>query len=222
MRSNPGATSAAINAASITRLPAPHIGSTRPTAPLSARAISGQPARSRIAAARFSFSGAAPCGPRYPRRCRLSPDRSMASVATSRSICRFSCTSGVATSTDGRPPVRSRNWSTTASLTFSAAYCVCVIADRPVVQSTASVPSAARCALQSTPRTPSYNASGVGAANCAIGSKHAIRYARPQARTIRVLERAGALDAGAQRFDVGGAERRELARPRGRPCRPAR
>ena len=55
--SNPGATSAAISAASIGRVPDPHMGSTR--AP-PARATSCQPACSRMAAARFSLSGAIP------------------------------------------------------------------------------------------------------------------------------------------------------------------
>ena len=69
-----GATSAAISSASIANVPEPHIGSS--SAPPSA-AIFGQPARSSSAAARFSFSGAGPCTRRYPRRCRLSPDRSI-------------------------------------------------------------------------------------------------------------------------------------------------
>ena len=35
------------------------------------------PARSKSVAARFSFKGAATPAPRQPRRCRLSPDKSM-------------------------------------------------------------------------------------------------------------------------------------------------
>jgi hypothetical protein len=53
-----GAMSAAIIAASTRKVPTPHIGSA--SAPPSA-AMRGQPERIRIAAARFSFSGAAPC-----------------------------------------------------------------------------------------------------------------------------------------------------------------
>ena len=47
--------SPAISAASIAMVPEPHIGSSRGPP---AAAIAGQPARIRIAAARFSFSGA--------------------------------------------------------------------------------------------------------------------------------------------------------------------
>ena len=53
--------SAAISAASIGSVPEPHIGSTNEPP---AAAMAGQPARMRIAAARFSLSGAAPCPPR--------------------------------------------------------------------------------------------------------------------------------------------------------------
>jgi hypothetical protein len=117
-RCRPGATSAAYRAASISSVPEPHIGST--SAPPSAITC-GQPARSSTAQASVSFSGAATCSIRQPRRCRLSPDRSMLSVARSRRRLRLMRTSGCAVSTDGRSPWRVRNWSTTASLTRCSA-----------------------------------------------------------------------------------------------------
>ena len=58
----PGAAPAAISAPSISSVPEPHIGSYQRAA--RRVASSGQRARSSIAAARFSFSGAAPVAPR--------------------------------------------------------------------------------------------------------------------------------------------------------------
>ena len=72
-RNSPGAVSDAIMAASIKNVPDPHIGS---ISGLPAAAISGHPARINNAAARFSFNGAMPPSRRYPRLCKLSPDKS--------------------------------------------------------------------------------------------------------------------------------------------------
>ena len=159
--------SSAIIAASITSVPEPHIGSTK--SPVSA--IAGQPLRKSTAAARVSFSGAATPRARYARRCKLSPERSRLSVARSRSRRTSSCTSGRSSSTDGRCPVRSRSWSTIASLVFSAPKCVCLMpADEPP-NSMASVPLAATCCAQSIDETPSYSACGVAAGKFASGMR---------------------------------------------------
>ena len=66
----------------------------------------GQPPRSSIAAARFSFSGASPCPRRQPRRCSGVPDRSSDTVATSRCRRRLMRIDGRSRSTPGRAPMR--------------------------------------------------------------------------------------------------------------------
>ncbi len=56
--------------------------------------------------------------------------------------------------TEGRSPVRSRNWSTTASFTRCAPNWVCVTPGTAPEKSTISVPVASMCVAQSISRTP--------------------------------------------------------------------
>ncbi len=112
-RRSPGATSAAISAASITRVPLPHMGSSSPPPAAYTR---GQRPRSSTPAARFSFSGASPWWARQPRRCNGPPPRSTDSTARPLRTTRFRRRSGCPGSTSGRAPVAWRITSTTASL----------------------------------------------------------------------------------------------------------
>jgi hypothetical protein len=80
-------------------------------------------------------------------------------------------TSGDSISTDGRSPVRSRTWSTTASFTLSAANPECVIPGVRPTASTAIVVSAERCCSHSTAATPAYRSSAVIAGKLASVSK---------------------------------------------------
>ena len=75
-RSIPGARSSACSAASMTMVPAPHIGSTSGT-------LGSQPASARRPAASVSRSGAAPISTRAPRRCSRSPEASTLKVKSS-------------------------------------------------------------------------------------------------------------------------------------------
>ncbi|KAG1079648.1 hypothetical protein G6F40_016216 [Rhizopus arrhizus] len=86
-RIRPGATSAAISAPSISSVPLPHIGSSRPP-PAACRR--GHCARNSSAAARFSFSGASWAAPRPPRRC-CGPPPPAAPDTASRPCARPSC-----------------------------------------------------------------------------------------------------------------------------------
>ena len=147
-----GAISAAIIAASTKKVPTPHIGSA--SAPPSA-AIRGQPARINTAAARFSFSGAAPCCRRYPRWCRLWPERSRDRIASPRSRRRCTRRSGLILSTEGRVPSFRRSLSTMASLTFNAPKWVLSMPEPLPLNSTAKLPVDSRCSNQSTSNTPS-------------------------------------------------------------------
>ncbi len=101
-----------MRAASITMVPAPHIGSMN--APPCA-ASAGQPARSRMPAATFSRSGASPASMRQPRRCRPSPARSIDTVTFVPTACACTRTPGCSVAMSGRSPVASRNVSQIAS-----------------------------------------------------------------------------------------------------------
>ena len=96
----PGARPIACIAASITIVPAPHIGSTS--------AVSGrQPASASRPAASVSRSGAAPVSTRAPRRCRRSPDASALNVKRS-STPRSSRVTSASSSRSGGARARDR------------------------------------------------------------------------------------------------------------------
>ncbi len=158
-RSSPGATSAAMRAASMGSVPDPQSGSSRLPP---AAATLGHAAYCSTPAARFSLSGASTCtlSARYPRRCRLCPLRSSEIVTRPPARCTLTRTSGARGSTEGRvPPLCSRSWSTMASLTRTAPYCVSRMRWLVPLKSTASVSSGPRCSLQSTRRAVAYSSS---------------------------------------------------------------
>lgn len=150
-RCRPGATSAAIKAPSISSVPLPHIGSSRPPPSLW---IFGQLARSSTAAARFSFSGASFCAMRQPRRCIGPPPRSIEIVARPLRSDRLMRTSGKSVLTDGRSRPCERRLSTTPSLTRWAAKRAWVISVPETCASTDRVSSGLMCCSHAIADTP--------------------------------------------------------------------
>ena len=125
--------SAAINAASMSSVPEPHMGSSR--APPCA-AIVGQPARSRMAAARFSFSGRRQSPLTVP-----APMQRLSGQVQARG-CMVLQQVGVDPDIRLRglhrwlvPPAVRGNWSTIASLTLSAPKWLWLICDLEALNS---------------------------------------------------------------------------------------
>ncbi|MNS97391.1 hypothetical protein D3C72_1317180 [compost metagenome] len=179
-RIRPGATSAAISAPSISRVPLPHIGSSRPP-PAACRR--GHCARISSAAARFSFNGASCAAPRQPRRCSGPPPRSIDSEARPLRSDRLTRTSGRSVLTEGRSSPSSRMRSTMASLIRCAAKRAWVILSPDTCASTARVISGLMCSCHGSARTPSYSACSSGHSNSSIG--HSTRLASRDHMTIR-------------------------------------
>ena len=206
----PGATSAAMSAASMGSVPDPHSGSSK-LAP--AAASRGQAAYSSMPAARFSLSGASTCtlSARYPRRCRLWPLRSIEMVTRVLARCAFTRTSGARASTEGRAPLAARNWSTIASLMRTAPKRVSRMRSLTPVKSTARVSPAPRCSLQSTRLRRGVQLVAVGRLPAGQRQQDASADPRPQAGAVRGLERAGEGDAGADLLHVRRAEAAQLA-----------
>ena len=113
--------SAAIHAASITKVPEPHMGSTRGRA-------GSHPSSRSVPAARVSRSGARVGCSRYPRRCRCSPDALARITKRSRTIRttkgvggRGASGAGAPTTAAARPSFTS--WVATTTLLPDPAVC---------------------------------------------------------------------------------------------------
>ena len=97
----PGAMLRAISAASISKVPEPHMGSIKSHSP-------SHPVIIIMAAASTSLMGLSTEAWRYPLLCRLSPEESRLSVQDLSEMCTLNLMSGEATLMLGRCPVFSR------------------------------------------------------------------------------------------------------------------
>src|SRR5574344_1324888 len=162
LRKIPGLILWAISAASMRRVPEPHIGSMKSVSPF-------HPVISIIPAARTSLRGASTDSCLYPRRCRLSPLESRLNVQLSSAIWILSRISGFEILILGLLPVFSRNWSTIASLTLCATTLECLNSSEKTTESTENVLLRSRYSFQSIFFISLYTSSASLALKCFIG-----------------------------------------------------